>query len=96
MPEYRSRIGAFMDMGASSVRLMIARSSPDRTCTILSRQKEMIRLGAGDFPDGGLKVEAIARAVPVGLIIGHESFQNSVSLDKAVPSMLHFTLWREG
>ena len=65
MTEPGSRTVAFMDMGTNSVRLMIVRVSPNQTYTILSRQKEMIRLGAGEFDDGELKEEAMARAVLV-------------------------------
>lgn len=65
MTEAASRIVAFMDMGTNSVRLMIVRISPNQTYTILSRQKEMIRLGSGEFDDGELKEDAMARAVLV-------------------------------
>jgi len=65
MTEAGSRTVAFMDMGTNSVRLMIVRVGPNQTYTILSRQKEMIRLGAGEFDDGALKDEAVARAVLV-------------------------------
>ncbi len=54
-----------MDMGTNSVRLMIARFESERSYTELSRQKEMIRLGEGQFDDNRIKPEAIQRAVAV-------------------------------
>jgi exopolyphosphatase/guanosine-5'-triphosphate,3'-diphosphate pyrophosphatase len=56
---------AIMDMGTNSVRLMIVRIKEDQTYTILSRQKEMIRLGAGEFDDGYLVEDSMDRAVQV-------------------------------
>ena len=56
---------AFMDMGTNSVRIMIVRISPNHSYTVISRQKEMIRLGAGEFTDNILKQEAMDRAVAV-------------------------------
>ncbi|MBN2299217.1 MAG: Ppx/GppA family phosphatase [Deltaproteobacteria bacterium] len=56
---------AFMDMGTNSVRIMIVRINPNHSYTILSRQKEMVRLGANEFNDKILKVDAMERAVNV-------------------------------
>ena len=61
----QDKVVAFMDMGTNSVRLMIVRVSPNHTYTILSRQKEMIRLGAGEFDTGYLQEDAMDRAVKV-------------------------------
>lgn len=56
------RIAAFMDMGTNSARLMIAGLTSNNSYSIISRQKEMIRLGAGEFEDGMLKKDAMERA----------------------------------
>jgi exopolyphosphatase/guanosine-5'-triphosphate,3'-diphosphate pyrophosphatase len=61
----QDKVVAFMDMGTNSVRLMIVRISPNHTYTILSRQKEMIRLGAGEFDKGFLLEESMDRAIQV-------------------------------
>lgn len=54
-----------MDMGTNSVRLMLVRISPSHTYTILSRQKETIRLGAGEFGRNMLQEDSMERAVLV-------------------------------
>ncbi len=59
------KVIAFMDMGTNSVRLMIVRISADQSYTILSRQKEMIRLGAGEFDNGHLQEDSMERAIHV-------------------------------
>jgi exopolyphosphatase/guanosine-5'-triphosphate,3'-diphosphate pyrophosphatase len=56
---------AFIDMGTNSVRIMLARFDGGRSHTELSRQKEMIRLGEGEFDDNRIKPEAMERAVAV-------------------------------
>jgi exopolyphosphatase/guanosine-5'-triphosphate,3'-diphosphate pyrophosphatase len=61
----QDKVVAFMDMGTNSVRLMIVRISPNHTYTILSRQKEMIRLGAGEFDKGFLLDESMDRGIQV-------------------------------
>lgn len=59
------RTAAFMDMGTNSARLMIAGVTSNNSYSIISRQKEMIRLGAGEFEDGMLRDDAMERAVLV-------------------------------
>jgi exopolyphosphatase / guanosine-5'-triphosphate,3'-diphosphate pyrophosphatase len=56
---------AFMDMGTNSMRLMIVRIDSNHTYTILSRQKEMIRLGEGEFEHGYILEESMDRAAAV-------------------------------
>lgn len=60
-----ARVAAFMDMGTNSVRLMLVRFDKRHTYTTLSRQKEMIRLGEGQFDDDLIKPAAMERAVAV-------------------------------
>jgi len=65
MSEETGRIISFIDMGTNSVRLMIVRIFKDNTYTILSRQKEMIRLGSGEFDDCYILKKAMDMAVMV-------------------------------
>jgi len=65
MTSQYEKVIAFMDMGTNSVRLMIVGISSNHAYTILSRQKEMIRLGAGEFDKGYIQEEAMDRAVQV-------------------------------
>jgi len=65
MDSGQGKVIAFMDMGTNSMRLMIVRIDPDHTYTILSRQKEMIRLGEGEFEHGYILEESMDRAVAV-------------------------------
>jgi exopolyphosphatase / guanosine-5'-triphosphate,3'-diphosphate pyrophosphatase len=61
----KPRVVAFVDMGTNSVRLMIARFESGKAYKELSLQKEMIRLGEGQFDDDKIKPEAMERAVAV-------------------------------
>jgi len=65
MTETDGRVVSFIDMGTNSVRLMIAGIHPDRQCTVISRQKEMIRLGEGVFDHGFIHPQTIKKAVEV-------------------------------
>lgn len=40
---------AYVDIGTNSARLMVVRFAPDRSWTVLSMQKETVRLGEGEF-----------------------------------------------
>ncbi len=56
---------AFLDLGTNSARLMMVRIEPNQTYTILSDQKEVVRLGEGEFADQCLRPEAMQRAIDV-------------------------------
>lgn len=56
---------AFIDLGTNSVRLLIVRVAPNGATTVLSQQKEVVRLGEGEFADGTLQPEAMQRAILV-------------------------------
>jgi exopolyphosphatase/guanosine-5'-triphosphate,3'-diphosphate pyrophosphatase len=64
-PPADGRTAAFMDIGTNSVRLMVVRLHPNQAVTTLTQQKEVVRLGEGEFADGHLQPEAIQRAVLV-------------------------------
>jgi exopolyphosphatase/guanosine-5'-triphosphate,3'-diphosphate pyrophosphatase len=57
------RVVAFMDIGSNSVRLLLVRINANQTYTILTEQKEVIRLGETVFVDGRLHPAAIRRTV---------------------------------
>jgi exopolyphosphatase/guanosine-5'-triphosphate,3'-diphosphate pyrophosphatase len=59
------RVIAFMDIGTNSIRLLLVRINPNHSHTILSDQKETIRLGEGEFIEQHLQAEAMQRAVSV-------------------------------
>ncbi len=58
-----SRVVAFMDIGSNSVRLLLVRINPNQTYTVLTEQKEVVRLGETVFVDGRLHPAAIRRTV---------------------------------
>lgn len=55
----------FLDIGTNSVRLLLLRINPNHTFTVLSEQKETVRLGEGEFRRNLLQPEAIRRATLV-------------------------------
>ena len=59
------KVVAFIDLGTNSVRLLLVRINPDLSYTVLSRQKEVVRLGEGEFIDQALQPEAMQRAVRI-------------------------------
>jgi exopolyphosphatase/guanosine-5'-triphosphate,3'-diphosphate pyrophosphatase len=56
---------AFIDMGTNSIRLLLAEKTQYHSYQIISRQKEPVRLGEGEFSAHLLQAEAIERAVLV-------------------------------
>jgi exopolyphosphatase/guanosine-5'-triphosphate,3'-diphosphate pyrophosphatase len=60
------RVIGFLDIGTNSVRILVVRLHPNYSYTVLSRQKELVRLGEGEFLGRGyLKRPAIDRTVIV-------------------------------
>jgi exopolyphosphatase / guanosine-5'-triphosphate,3'-diphosphate pyrophosphatase len=59
------RIVSFIDIGTNSTRLLVARINKDCSYTILSRQKQLVRLGEGEFSDNILRDDAMDRGVIV-------------------------------
>lgn len=55
----------FMDIGTNSVRLLVVRIAADHTVTTLTEQKEVVRLGEGEFGAQRLQPEAMSRAALV-------------------------------
>ena len=59
------QIMAFMDIGTNAVRMLLARINSNHTYTILSKQREAVRLGEGEFLGQELQPEPMHRAVLV-------------------------------
>jgi exopolyphosphatase / guanosine-5'-triphosphate,3'-diphosphate pyrophosphatase len=59
------RVVAFIDIGTNSVRLLLVRINPNGSYLPLTKQKETVRLGDGEFIDRILQPRAIERAVVV-------------------------------
>jgi exopolyphosphatase/guanosine-5'-triphosphate,3'-diphosphate pyrophosphatase len=59
------RIVAFIDIGTNSIRLFVVKISQDCSYTVLTSQKEAVRLGEGEFENSLLTPGAIERAVMV-------------------------------
>ncbi len=55
------RVVGFIDIGTNSVRLLVVRVNPNLSYTIISQEKEVVRLGQEEFKDGLLKPEAMNR-----------------------------------
>jgi hypothetical protein len=60
-----SRVAAFIDIGTNSLRLLLVRINPNHSYSILSDQKEIVRLGEGEFIDQYMRPEAMQRAALV-------------------------------
>ena len=59
------RVVAFMDLGTNSVRLSIVRLNPNHSVSVLTQQREVVRLGDGEFSTECLQAPAMDRAVLV-------------------------------
>jgi exopolyphosphatase/guanosine-5'-triphosphate,3'-diphosphate pyrophosphatase len=59
------RVVSFVDIGTNSVRLLIVRLNPNHSYSILSQQKQQVRLGEGEFEEEEILPEAIERLVIV-------------------------------
>ncbi len=53
----------FIDIGTNAVRLLVVRINPNFSYTIISQEKEVVRLGEREFKDNILKPEAMERAI---------------------------------
>ncbi len=59
------RVVGFLDVGTNSVRLLLVRINPNHSYATLTQQKEVVRLGEGEFIDQVLQPEAMDRAALV-------------------------------
>lgn len=60
-----SEVVAFIDIGTNSVRLLVVRINPNFSYTIISQEKEVVRLGEQEFKDNSLKPQAMERTILV-------------------------------
>lgn len=61
----RDHVVAFLDLGTNSVRLLMVKLNENHSYTVLTEQKETVRLGEGEFRQNVLQPEAIRRATLV-------------------------------
>lgn len=57
------QVVGFIDIGTNAIRLLVVRINPNFSYTIISQEKEVVRLGEDEFKDHLLKPEAINRAI---------------------------------
>ena len=57
------QVVGFVDIGTNAVRLLVVRINPNFSYTVISQEKEVVRLGEFEFRDSLLKPEAMDRAV---------------------------------
>ncbi len=57
------QVVGFVDIGTNAVRLLVVRINPNFSYTIISQEKEVVRLGEQEFKDSLLKPDAMARAI---------------------------------
>jgi exopolyphosphatase/guanosine-5'-triphosphate,3'-diphosphate pyrophosphatase len=56
---------SFIDLGTNSVRMLVVRLNPNFSFTVISQEKEVVRLGESEYTDSTLRREAMDRAVLV-------------------------------
>ncbi len=56
---------SFIDLGTNSVRMLVVRLNPNYSYTLISQEKEVVRLGESEFGDSTLRREAMDRTVLV-------------------------------
>jgi exopolyphosphatase/guanosine-5'-triphosphate,3'-diphosphate pyrophosphatase len=61
----KGRVVSFIDIGTNSVRLLVVRLNPNHSYSILSQQKQQVRLGEGEFDEEEILPDAIERLVVV-------------------------------
>jgi exopolyphosphatase/guanosine-5'-triphosphate,3'-diphosphate pyrophosphatase len=60
-----TEIGAYIDLGTNSARMVLVRFEPEGGHTIIGLIKEVVRLGEGEFEDRRLQPAAMQRAILV-------------------------------
>jgi exopolyphosphatase/guanosine-5'-triphosphate,3'-diphosphate pyrophosphatase len=62
---HTGHVVSFIDLGTNSVRMLVVRLNPNYSYTVISQEKEVVRLGEDEFTDQTLRREAMDRAVLV-------------------------------
>jgi exopolyphosphatase/guanosine-5'-triphosphate,3'-diphosphate pyrophosphatase len=57
------KVVGFVDIGTNAVRLLVVRINPNFSYTIISQEKEVVRLGEQEFKDNLLKPVAMERTI---------------------------------
>lgn len=57
------QVVAFVDIGTNSVRLLVVRINPNFSYTVISQEKEVVRLGEQEFKNNLLRPNGIDRAI---------------------------------
>lgn len=65
MKTAKGKVAAFLDLGTNSVRLLVVRVDPGGVYTVLNQQREVVRLGEGEFQEQMLQPRAMERAILV-------------------------------
>jgi exopolyphosphatase/guanosine-5'-triphosphate,3'-diphosphate pyrophosphatase len=60
-----SKVIGFVDVGTNAIRLLVVRINPNLSYTVISQEKEVVRLGENEFKDNLLKPNAMDRAILV-------------------------------
>ncbi len=60
-----NHVVSFINIGTNSIRMLIVRLNPNFSYTVISQEKEVVRLGEREFADSQLQPEAMDRAVLV-------------------------------
>ena len=58
---HTGHVVSFIDLGTNSVRLLVVRLNPNFSYTVVSQEKEVVRLGENAFVDHNLRREAMDR-----------------------------------
>src|SRR5512143_305337 len=61
------KVVGFVDIGTNAIRLLVVRINPNLSYTVISQEKEVVRLGENEFKDNVLKLDAMNRAILVCL-----------------------------
>jgi exopolyphosphatase/guanosine-5'-triphosphate,3'-diphosphate pyrophosphatase len=59
------KVVGFVDIGTNAIRLLVVRINPNLSYLVVSKEKEVVRLGENEFKDNLLKPDAMDRAVLV-------------------------------
>jgi exopolyphosphatase/guanosine-5'-triphosphate,3'-diphosphate pyrophosphatase len=62
---HTGHVVSFIDLGTNSVRMLVVRLNPNYSYTVISQEKEVVRLGEDEFTDQTLRREAMDRAILV-------------------------------
>ncbi len=52
---HTGHVAAFIDIGTNSIRMLVVRLNPNFSYTVISQEKEVVRLGEQEFTDSTLK-----------------------------------------